>query len=55
MPVLTDFRPADANETAACWRLALERKVPCFMALSRDASRCWMRSRRLRVCRRART
>ena len=33
MPVLTDFRPADANETAACWRLALERKGPCFMAL----------------------
>jgi transketolase len=36
MPVLTDFRPADANETAACWRLALERKGPCFMALSRQ-------------------
>ena len=26
VPQLTDFRPADANETAACWRLALERK-----------------------------
>ena len=25
VPGLTDFRPADANETAACWRLALER------------------------------
>ncbi len=36
MPVLTDFRPADANETAACWRLALERKGPSFMALSRQ-------------------
>jgi len=36
MPVLTDYRPADANETAACWRLALERKGPCFMALSRQ-------------------
>jgi transketolase len=36
IPVLTDFRPADANETAACWRLALERKGPCFMALSRQ-------------------
>ena len=36
MPVLTDFRPADANETAACWRLAMERKGPCFMALSRQ-------------------
>jgi transketolase len=34
--VLTDFRPADANETAACWRLALERKGPSFMALSRQ-------------------
>ena len=36
MPHLTDFRPADANETAACWQLALERKSPCFMALSRQ-------------------
>ena len=36
MPNLTDLRPADANETAACWRLALERKGPCFMALSRQ-------------------
>jgi transketolase len=26
VPQLTDFRPADANETAAAWRLALERK-----------------------------
>lgn len=36
IPHLTDFRPADANETAACWRLALERKSPSFMALSRQ-------------------
>ena len=36
MPHFTDFRPADANETAAVWRLALERKSPCFMALSRQ-------------------
>lgn len=37
VPFLTDFRPADANETAACWRLALERKTkPSFMALSRQ-------------------
>jgi transketolase len=35
-PRLTDFRPADANETAAVWRLALERKGPSFMALSRQ-------------------
>ncbi|HTB98110.1 MAG TPA: transketolase [Terracidiphilus sp.] len=36
VPHLTDFRPADANETAACWRLALERTGPCFMALTRQ-------------------
>jgi len=36
IPHFTDFRPADANETAACWQLALERKGPSFMALSRQ-------------------
>jgi transketolase len=36
IPQLTDFRPADANETAAVWRLALARKSPSFMALSRQ-------------------
>ena len=36
VPHMTDFRPADANETAAVWRLALERKGPCFFALSRQ-------------------
>jgi transketolase len=36
VPHLTDFRPADANETAAAWRLALERKGPSFFALSRQ-------------------
>src|SRR5579871_3121544 len=36
IPHLTDFRPADANETAACWKLALERKSASFMALSRQ-------------------
>jgi transketolase len=36
IPQLTDFRPADANETAAAWRLALERKGPSFMALTRQ-------------------
>ncbi len=36
VPGLTDFRPADANETAAAWRLALERKRPTFFALSRQ-------------------
>jgi transketolase len=36
VPDLTDYRPADANETAACWRLALERSGPCFFALTRQ-------------------
>jgi transketolase len=36
IPQLTDLRPADANETAACWQLALERKGASFMALSRQ-------------------
>ena len=36
VPDLTDFRPADANETAAVWRLALERTGPCFFALTRQ-------------------
>jgi transketolase len=35
-PGLTDFRPADANETVTCWKLALERKTPSFFALSRQ-------------------
>jgi transketolase len=36
VPNLTDFRPADANETAAAWRLALERTGPSWFALSRQ-------------------
>jgi transketolase len=36
VPHLADFRPADANETAAAWRLALERNGPCFFALTRQ-------------------
>lgn len=36
VPDLTDFRPADGNETAAVWRLALERRGPSFMALTRQ-------------------
>jgi len=36
VPGLTEFRPADANETAAAWRLALERKGPSVFALSRQ-------------------
>jgi len=36
VPHFTDLRPADANETAAAWRVALERDSPSFMALSRQ-------------------
>ncbi len=36
IPQLTDFRPGDANETAACWQLAIERQTAAFMALSRQ-------------------
>jgi len=36
IPGMTDLRPADANETAAAWRLALERTGPSFFALSRQ-------------------
>jgi transketolase len=36
IPQLTDFRPADANETAAAWQIALERKSASWMALSRQ-------------------
>jgi transketolase len=37
MPNLNVFRPADAVETAECWRLALETKTtPSVMALSRQ-------------------
>ena len=35
-PYIIDFRPADANETAAAWGIALEQKRPSFMALSRQ-------------------
>jgi transketolase len=36
IPGMTDLRPADANETAAAWRLAVERKKPAFFALTRQ-------------------
>ncbi|MGE0059422.1 MAG: transketolase [Dehalococcoidia bacterium] len=36
IPGLTVLRPADANETVACWRLALERKGPSALVLSRQ-------------------
>lgn len=36
IPNLTVFRPADANETAVGWKLALEREGPFAFALSRQ-------------------
>jgi transketolase len=36
MPGLTVVRPADANETAAAWRIAVDRKGPTALALSRQ-------------------
>jgi transketolase len=36
VPNLIDLRPADANETAAAWAVALEEKCPSFFALSRQ-------------------
>jgi transketolase len=36
IPEFTDFRPADANETAAAWQIILERRKPAFLALSRQ-------------------
>jgi transketolase len=36
IPGLTVFRPADANETAACWRLILERGRPAALVLARQ-------------------
>ncbi|HEY0386998.1 MAG TPA: transketolase [Gaiellales bacterium] len=36
-PNLTTFRPADANETAVGWRIALARRTPTALILSRQA------------------
>jgi len=36
IPRFTTFRPADANETAAAWRVALQRRGPSAFALSRQ-------------------
>jgi transketolase len=36
IPGFTVFRPADARETAAAWRLAVERDGPCALALTRQ-------------------
>jgi transketolase len=36
VPEIIDLRPADANETSACWGIALSTKAPSFFALSRQ-------------------
>lgn len=36
MPNLFVFRPADANENAACWEAALKLNAPCAFVLSRQ-------------------
>lgn len=36
IPNLTVIRPAEANETAAAWRIAMERKGPVVLALTRQ-------------------
>lgn len=36
IPGLTVFRPADANETAAAWKVALQRRGPVVFALTRQ-------------------
>ena len=36
IPGLTVYRPADANETVECWRLAIERRAPAALALTRQ-------------------
>lgn len=36
LPNFTVYRPADANETAECWRQAILRKEPCMLALTRQ-------------------
>jgi transketolase len=38
IPNLAVFRPCDAVETAECWALALQRKGPSVLALSRQAT-----------------
>ena len=36
IPGLTVFRPADANESVACWKLALERSGPSALVFTRQ-------------------
>jgi len=37
IPGLTVLRPADANETAVCWQMAIERRRPVAIVLTRQA------------------
>jgi transketolase len=37
IPGLTVLRPADANETAFCWKLAIERQGPAALILTRQS------------------
>lgn len=37
IPGLTVYRPCDAAETAECWHLAITRRAPAVLALSRQA------------------
>lgn len=36
MPNLLVFRPADGNENAQCWKIALSQNAPCAFVLSRQ-------------------
>lgn len=36
IPGLAVYRPADANETAQCWKLMIERQEPALIALTRQ-------------------
>ncbi|MEN6401923.1 MAG: transketolase, partial [Armatimonadia bacterium] len=36
IPGFTVYRPGDANETAECWKLAISRREPCLLALTRQ-------------------
>ena len=43
MPGLQVVRPADANETAQAWRLAVDGDGPTALILTRQSCRCWPR------------
>ena len=45
MPGLRVIRPADANETAQAWRIAVDSDGPTALILSRQDSPCWRHGR----------